>query len=78
MLDYTKFLFKNFDEIDEFEEMIRARIYKNEVVKIVGNFGYSKNKWMIDTKNGTIIVDDSKLQKIYTDEDFLKKFKYRG
>lgn len=77
-MDYTKFLFKNFSEINEFEKMIRTRIYHGEKVYIVGNFGFSDNKWKVKTETGKIItVNNSELIKVYNDNDFLNKFQYR-
>lgn len=77
-MDYTKFLFKNLSEVQEFERMIRTRIYHNEKVHIVGNFGLSNNRWKVKTETGKIIiVNDSELIKVYSDDDFLNKFKYR-
>lgn len=77
-VDYKRFLFKNISEINEFEKMIRMRIYHGKKVYIVGNFGLSNNKWKVKTETGKImIVNDSELTKVYNDNDFLNKFKYR-
>lgn len=78
MLDFRKFLFKNFNEIKEFERMTRARLYKGKQVEIVGNFGISSNEWKIRKKDGkTLIVNEKELKTIYKDSDFLEKFTYR-
>lgn len=77
-MDYTKFLFKNLSEINEFEKMIRTRFYCGEKVHIVGNFGLSDHKWKVKTETEKIItVNDSELIKVYSDNDFLNRFEYR-